>query len=108
MQTKSNIQIIEEQIREKEKMYKLFENFINKYKFQDSIFSYSNGHIYEIVEGYFEVLKESNIENIKDIIKELDENKCIRINDQNIQLGLYHKNISEIKNIGKVYEIKTI
>ena len=82
------------------------ENLMEKYNIQDSIFGYSNNGVYEVSNGYFEILQE--YDNLEDAIREcynsLDK-KAIRIvNNNKFEVGEIHMLRSECGE-GKVLNI---
>ena len=106
MLTKSKIQLIRESFEILNDFRNGLENLMEKYNIQDSIFGYSDNGVYEVSNGYFEVIKEYN--NLEDAIKEcynsLDK-KAIRIINNNIfEVGEIHSLRSECGN-GKVLNI---
>lgn len=106
MLTKSKIQLIREGLETLNDFRIGLENLMEKYNIQDSIFGYSNNGVYEVSNGYFEILQE--YDNLKDAVKEcynsLDK-KAIRIIDNNkFEVGEIHMLRSECGN-GKVLNI---
>ena len=106
MLTKSKIQLIREGLETLNDFRIGLENLMEKYNIQDSIFGYSNKGVYEVSNGYFEILQE--YDNLKDAVREcynsLDK-KAIRIvNNNKFEVGEIHMLRSECGE-GKVLNI---
>ena len=106
MLTKSKIQLIREGLETLNDFRIGLENLMEKYKIQDSIFGYSNNGVYEVSNGYFEILQE--YDNIKDAVREcynsLDKKAIRIINNNKFEVGEIHMLRSECGE-GKVLNI---
>ena len=106
MLTKSKIQLIREGLDTLNDFRTGLENLMEKYNIQDSIFGYSNNGVYEVSNGYFEILQE--YDNLKDAVREcynsLDKKAIRIINNNKFEVGEIHSLRSECGE-GKVLNI---
>ena len=103
MQTKSNIQLIQEALKVKENFKASIENLMDKYLIEDSVFVWK-GSLYESTKGYFEV--DGEYESLNEAIKVWNPMQSIRvIGNKKFQLGSVKKYITECKEDAQVFDI---
>ena len=103
MQTKSNIQLIQEALKVKENFKASVENLMDKYLIEDSVFVWK-GSLYESTKGYFEV--EGEYESLNEAIKVWNPMQSIRvIGNKKFQIGEIKTFIAECKSDAQVFDI---
>ena len=105
MLTKSKIQLIREDFETLNDFQNGLKNLMEKYNIQDSIFGYSNNGVYEVSNGYFEVIKECDTlgDAVRECYGSLDK-KAIRIINNKFEVGELHSLRSECGE-GKILNI---
>ena len=111
MQTKSNIQIIRENLALRENFANNIKSFMDKYTIEDSYFGISGGasstkeSMTEYINGYF--VMEHEYTNIDDAISNMAPNQVIRIIENNrFQIGERYRKLSEVEG-DNVIDIST-
>lgn len=107
MNTKSQIQLIRENLEMKSNFKNAIENILEKYNIKDNIFTW-NGWLTEPTRGYFVVNEE-----VEDLNEAISKGDAIRIIENNkFQAGIIYFNINDcpkdktIINIENLQEIK--
>lgn len=104
MQTKSNIQLIKEQLRQKEIFKNNLSALMNKYTVEDNFFTMKNdASLNEEVSGYFKT--ESEYKSLDEAVSNMKKGQAIRIiNNETFVVGNVYKKLSESGD-GSVYDI---
>lgn len=108
MFTKSIIQQTVENLQLKNKFKDAITHLMEKYNIEDSVFTFYNNSLHEVVDGYF-VTNES-YDNLDDAISNCDKNgnMCIRVIGNNFQVGSIHNKIAECDTNKKVFDLKRL
>lgn len=107
MQTKSNIQLIQEALKIKENFKSSIDNLMSKYLVEDSVFAHRNGNLYECTKGYFEV--DTEFDNLDEAIKCWNPMLCLRVvGNQKFQIGEVKKFLTECKEDKQVFDINSL
>ena len=108
MQTKSNIQLIRENLAVRDAFKQNLESFMDKWMVEDAFFTPSKkvlGGAEENTKGYFVFEHEYN--NFNEAISNMDGNHTIRIiNNKRFQVGRVYEKLSEAKG-DRVIDITT-
>lgn len=108
MQTKSNIQLVKENLAIREMFKNNLEDLMNKYTVEDSYFASSKtslGNWEECTKGYFVFEKEYN--NFDNAISNMNNDSVIRIIDnKRFQIGKVYEKLSDAKG-ERVIDITT-
>lgn len=107
MLTKSKIQLVRESLELANNYKESLNNLIDKYMIEDNIFIYKNNQLFEVTEGYFEII--NTFDNIHDAVKEclLDNTmKGIRvIKNSTFEVGYIKRLLSECGKDSKILDI---
>ena len=105
MQTKSNIQLIQEKIAQKQNFQDGLERLMESWNIKDNVFVLKNGKLTEASKGYFEIVSE--YDKIEDAIRSVNPAlQCIRImNNKKFQVGNIHNYIAECEDTSKVLDL---
>lgn len=105
MQTKSNIQLIQEKIELKRNFKEGLVNLMEKFNIPNNIFVIRNGKLTEASKGYFEIVSDYN--SIEEAISNINPaTQGIRIiNNEKFQIGNIHKYISECEDTSNVLDL---
>ena len=110
MYTKSKIQMINEMIQARNEFKSVLEEIMDKYNVEDSIFTYTNNRVVEVVDGYF--VPQNEYSTVEEAINNCGVNMGIRIqNNKNFVVGNIYEmlsmcqNSSNVLNINKLEEI---
>jgi hypothetical protein len=105
MQTKSNIQLIQEKIAQKQNFQDGLERLMESWNIKDNVFVLKNGKLTEASKGYFEIVSE--YDKIEDAIRSVNPvSQGIRImNNEKFQVGNIHNYIAECEDTSKVLDL---
>ena len=107
MQTKSNIQLIQEALKIRESFKASIENLMDKYLIEDSVFVWKSGSLFENTKGYFEVAGE--YDSIDEALKVWNPMMSMRvIANKKYQVGQVKTYITECKEDAQVFDINTL
>ena len=106
MQTKSKIQLIKEQIEQRDAFFKGLSNLMNDYLIEDSTFSFNGQTVTEHTNGYFNMTGE--YETLEEAARNYNTGECVRIiENKTFQIGNVYSKMSEIKESKKIIDIST-
>lgn len=105
MQTKSNIQLIQEKIAQKQNFQDGLERLMESWNIKDNVFVLKNGKLTEASKGYFEIVSE--YDKIEDAIRSVNPaSQGIRImNNEKFQVGNIRNYIAECEDTSKVLDL---
>lgn len=110
MLTKSKIQLVREKFESLNNFQDRLKELMEKFNIEDSIFVYKNNSVFEVTNGYFEIIKE--YDNLADAMREciIDLNNVgIRIkNNQTFIAGYIRKSLTECVEKSSVMDINSL
>lgn len=105
MNTKSKIQLISEQIENKERFKNDIESILEKYTVEDNIFISKNGVTLSVINGYF--VPNTQYDSLTEAMSDFINNFTIRIEKDKFTTGTVYEYLSECPEGSKVFDINT-
>lgn len=104
MQTRSNIQLLQEQLAFKSNFKDAIINLMERWNIKDNVFAFDNNSLSEVSQGYFEITGE--YDNLNEAISNMAPNQGIRImNNSKFYTGNRMQFISQCNDISKVIDL---
>ena len=106
MQTKSNIQLLREQMLLKETFKNAIADLMESYTIEDNFFTMrEDGYMKEETTGYFN--SSSTYTKLDEAVSAMSKGQVVRvINNERFEVGNIYKKLSDVKE-GSVYDIAT-